>query len=99
MGGATGSNGFSSDAQAVAFADQIWDLFLGGSSSTRPFGNAVLDGLDLDLEGGSSAGYVAFVNQIRSHTNNANKRYVLSRILRSLLQILSRYYITAAPQW
>lgn len=45
LGGATGSNQFSSDSQAESFADQIWDLFLGGSSSTRPFGNAVLDGL------------------------------------------------------
>lgn len=44
MGGATGSVGFSSDSQAEAFADTVWDLFLGGSSSTRPFGSAVLDG-------------------------------------------------------
>jgi chitinase len=39
LGGADGSG--TADA---AFADQIWDLFLGGSSSNRPFGDAVLDG-------------------------------------------------------
>ena len=44
LGGATGATGFSSDAQASAFGDTIWNLFLGGSSSTRPFGGAVLDG-------------------------------------------------------
>lgn len=44
LGGATGAAGFTSDSQASAFADQIWNLFLGGSSSTRPFGDAVLDG-------------------------------------------------------
>ena len=44
LGGATGAAGFSSESQATSFADQIWDLFLGGSSSTRPFGAAVLDG-------------------------------------------------------
>ena len=44
LGGATGAAGFSSDAQAVSFADQIWNLFLGGTSSIRPFGDAVLDG-------------------------------------------------------
>jgi chitinase len=38
LGGATGAAVFSSDAQAQTFADQIWNLFLGGSSSTRPFG-------------------------------------------------------------
>ena len=44
LGGAGGSVGFSSDSQGESFADQIWDLFLGGSSTTRPFGDAVLDG-------------------------------------------------------
>lgn len=44
LGGATGEIGFSSDSQAQSFADEIWNMFLGGSSSTRPFGNAVLDG-------------------------------------------------------
>ncbi|TCD70241.1 Chitinase 1 [Steccherinum ochraceum] len=82
LGGATGAAGFSSDSQASAFADQIWNLFLGGSSSTRPFGNAVLDGVDLDIEGGSTAHFTTFVNQLRSHMNSASKKY----------------YITAAPQ-
>ncbi|KAI0346297.1 glycoside hydrolase [Trametopsis cervina] len=82
LGGATGAAGFSSDSQATAFADTIWNLFLGGSSSTRPFGNAVLDGVDLDIEGGSTAHFVPFINQLRSHMNSASKKY----------------YITAAPQ-
>lgn len=43
-GGATGSDTFSSDDQATQFANTIWDMFLGGSSTTRPFGEAVLDG-------------------------------------------------------
>ncbi|KAF5383561.1 hypothetical protein D9615_003762 [Tricholomella constricta] len=82
LGGATGGSGFSSDAQAQTFADTVWNLFLGGSSSTRPFGDAVLDGVDLDIEGGSSAGYAAFVTRIRSRANGASKKY----------------YVTAAPQ-
>ncbi|KAF8074680.1 glycoside hydrolase [Lyophyllum atratum] len=82
LGGATGAATFSSDAQAQTFADTVWNLFLGGSSSTRPFGDAVLDGIDLDIEGGSSAGYAAFVTRIRSHANGASKKY----------------YVTAAPQ-
>jgi chitinase len=44
LGGASGSVGFQSDAQATTFAQTIWNLFLGGSSSTRPFGSAILDG-------------------------------------------------------
>ncbi|PPQ73971.1 hypothetical protein CVT24_012533 [Panaeolus cyanescens] len=82
LGGATGAAGFTSDAQAQSFADTIWNLFLGGSSSTRPFGDAVLDGIDLDLEGGNGAFFPTFVNRIRSLSNGASKKY----------------YITAAPQ-
>ncbi|KAI0067746.1 glycoside hydrolase [Artomyces pyxidatus] len=78
LGGAGGGVGFSSNSQGQSFADTIWNLFLGGSSSTRPFGNAVLDGVDLDIEGGSSTGYAAFVNQIRSHATGASKKYFVS---------------------
>ncbi|KAA1476280.1 glycoside hydrolase [Dentipellis sp. KUC8613] len=82
LGGATGQVGFSSDATAKSFADTIWNMFLGGSSSTRPFGSAVLDGVDLDIESGSPSHYAAFVNQIRSHASGKSKKY----------------YVTAAPQ-
>lgn len=82
LGGATGSVGFTGDSQAESFADTIWNLFLGGSSSTRPFGDAVLDGVDLDIEGGTSTGYAAFINRIQSHASGASKKY----------------YITGAPQ-
>ena len=44
LGGATGQVGFSSDLQAEKFAIQVWNLFLGGSSPARPFGDVVLDG-------------------------------------------------------
>ncbi|KAF8971507.1 glycoside hydrolase [Flammula alnicola] len=82
LGGATGAVGFTSDAQATTFGQTIWDMFLGGTSSTRPFGNAVLDGIDLDIEGGSSDHYSVFVNTIRSLASGASKNY----------------YVTAAPQ-
>ncbi|KAJ3489443.1 hypothetical protein NLI96_g2139 [Meripilus lineatus] len=82
LGGATGAAGFTSDSQASSFADTLWNLFLGGSSSTRPFGSAVLDGIDLDIEGGSTAHFDVFVNRLRSHMNGASKKY----------------YVTAAPQ-
>lgn len=45
LGGANGTAvWFTGDDQAEKFADTIWNLFLGGSSSKRPFGAAVLDG-------------------------------------------------------
>ena len=44
LGGAVGNVSFAGDDQAKEFADTVWNLFLGGSSDTRPFGNAILDG-------------------------------------------------------
>ncbi|KAK9477066.1 glycoside hydrolase superfamily [Lipomyces japonicus] len=67
LGGASGSYGFSSDSEAQEFATTIWNLFGGGNSDTRPFGDAVVDGFDLDIEGGSSTGYAAFVTALRAY--------------------------------
>ncbi|KAI0671345.1 glycoside hydrolase [Trametes maxima] len=72
LGGATGQVGFSSDSQAQSFADQVWNLFLGGESDIRPFGDAVLDGVDLDIESGTPAHYAAFVNRIRANAGETN---------------------------
>ena len=44
LGGYNAQVGFSSDSQAQAFADNIWDMFLGGSGPTRPLGDVVLNG-------------------------------------------------------
>ena len=45
LGGADTENiKFSSESQAEQFAETIWNLFLGGESNTRPFGDAILDG-------------------------------------------------------
>ncbi|KAJ7052515.1 glycoside hydrolase [Mycena amicta] len=73
LGGASGAAVLSSDAQGVQLANTIWNIFLGGSSSTRPFGAAVLDGLDLDIEGGSATGFSAFVTEIRALSAGATK--------------------------
>ncbi|KAF8214312.1 glycoside hydrolase superfamily, partial [Mycena galopus ATCC 62051] len=78
LGGAGGSVGFASDAAAITFANTIWNAFLGGSASHRPFGAAILDGVDLDIESGTSTGYAAFANEIRTLWASAPKRYYLS---------------------
>lgn len=45
----------------------MWNIFGGGNSDTRPFGTAVIDGFDLDIEGGSSTGYSVFVTKMREY--------------------------------
>ncbi|KAJ2327242.1 Chitinase 2, partial [Coemansia sp. RSA 2702] len=83
LGGASGAYGFADDTQAERYADEIWDMFLGGSSETRPFDGSVLDGIDLDIEGGSSVGYVRFVQRLRERFTEVPNR---------------RFYVSAAPQ-
>ncbi|KAG2119374.1 glycoside hydrolase family 18 protein [Suillus clintonianus] len=82
LGGGSGNIHFQNDAQAAAYAKTIWNLFLGGTSKTRPFGSAILDGIDMDIEGGSQTGYVSFLTALRKLMNRSKKKY----------------YITAAPQ-
>ncbi|KAF0919576.1 hypothetical protein E2562_029800 [Oryza meyeriana var. granulata] len=57
IGGSAGSYGLSSTQDAQDVADYLWNNFLGGSSSSRPLGDAVLDGVDFDIENGNSAQY------------------------------------------
>ncbi|KAI9318454.1 glycoside hydrolase superfamily [Dichotomocladium elegans] len=83
LGGASGSYGFRNEADAKTFAKTLWNLFGAGSSNTRPFGSSVVDGFDLDIEGGGSTGYTTLVRELRSlFASDTSKDY----------------YITAAPQ-
>ncbi|EPB81481.1 hypothetical protein HMPREF1544_11800 [Mucor circinelloides 1006PhL] len=83
LGGANGVYGFANDANAEAFADTLWNIFGAGESDTRPFGDAVIDGFDLDIEGGGSTGYVAMIKRLRKHFATDSSK---------------EYYITGAPQ-
>ncbi|KAJ6411094.1 hypothetical protein OIU84_007782 [Salix udensis] len=53
IGGAGGSYSLSSADDAAQVATYIWNNFLGGQSTSRPLGDAILDGVDFDIEAGS----------------------------------------------
>ncbi|MCB9575271.1 MAG: hypothetical protein H6709_24610 [Kofleriaceae bacterium] len=78
LGGAAGAYGFTDDAQAEAFATTVWDTFLGGDGARRPFGDQVLDGVDLDVEGGGPAGYAAFARALRGRMDAAGDGWLLT---------------------
>ncbi|KAJ3015448.1 Chitinase 1 [Thoreauomyces humboldtii] len=84
LGGGIASVGFSDAADITRFTNALWNMFLGGTDTTydRPFGSVVLDGFDLDVEGGSDYGYDVFMEQIQVLMNGGTKKY----------------YATAAPQ-
>lgn len=57
LGGSAGSYSLSSKDDATQVADYLWNNYLGGTSSSRPLGDAVLDGIDFDIEMGSGQFY------------------------------------------
>ncbi|KAG6730187.1 hypothetical protein I3842_01G067300 [Carya illinoinensis] len=54
IGGGAGKYSLSSIRDARSVANYLWNNFLGGQSSSRPLGDAVLDGIDFDIEGGTT---------------------------------------------
>lgn len=83
LGGASGAYGFTSSDQAEEFATTLWNVFGNGESDTRPFGDAIIDGYDLDIEGGSPLYYSNFVKALRAKYATDPSR---------------QYYVSAAPQ-
>lgn len=71
----------SADDAALS-AENVWNLFLGGSSQYRPFGNSVvLDGVDLHVWNNDPKPefYTTFVSRLRELMNgNSSKQYTLS---------------------
>ena len=80
LGGAVGNYSFANESQAESFAQTIWEMFLGGMDGKlpRPFDDAILDGVDLDIEAGPQTGYSAFVKQLRSLMDGSEDQYYIS---------------------
>ncbi|XP_015878158.3 acidic endochitinase-like [Ziziphus jujuba] len=85
IGGAVGSYYLTSADDAKNVANQIWNSYLGGTdpSAVRPFGDAVLDGVDFDIEGGSNLYYDDLARSLKELYDQ---------------QTTKTYYLAAAPQ-
>lgn len=71
--------GFSSPAEAIANAENLWSWF--GSNITaegpRPFGSAIVDGFDFDFE--SSTNYlVPFAKRLRQLADESGRNFLLT---------------------
>ncbi|XP_027117780.1 basic endochitinase-like [Coffea arabica] len=82
IGGGNGSYSLSSANDAKQVADYLWNNFLGGKSNSRPLGDAVLDGIDFDIELGQGQSYYAALAQALSGYSKQGKKV----------------YLTASPQ-
>ncbi|CAL9768876.1 unnamed protein product [Musa acuminata subsp. burmannicoides] len=76
LGGGIGSYRLASKEDAREVAKYIWNNFLGGSSSNRPLGNAVLDGVDFDIEGGSRDHWDDLARYLKAYDTPERKVYL-----------------------
>ncbi|KAM3370090.1 hypothetical protein ACQJBY_017769 [Aegilops geniculata] len=83
IGGGIGKYSLASRADAKKVAEHLWNYYLGGKSRDRPFGNAVLDGIDFDIELGSRAHYDDLARHLKAYDSRKGEKKV---------------FITAAPQ-
>lgn len=83
LGGGIGNYSFSSRDDAKNFAQYLWNNFLGGHSNSRPLGNAVLDGIDFDIESGSTLYWDDLARFLHSYSHGRGRKKV---------------YLGAAPQ-
>ncbi|KAL1366998.1 hypothetical protein HN51_021043 [Arachis hypogaea] len=80
IGGASEGYRLSSAHHANRLADYLWNNFLGGQSSQRPFGDAILDGIDFDIEGnrGDPENYAVLAMKLREHMDKKKRKFYLS---------------------
>ncbi|KAK1286631.1 hypothetical protein QJS10_CPB20g02108 [Acorus calamus] len=76
IGGGAGGYSLTSTANARQLADYLWNNYLGGSSSNRPLGPAVLDGIDFDIETGGSAHYDELAQFLSAYSKQGRKVYL-----------------------
>lgn len=76
LGGAGGSYSLSSTEDAQSVATYLWDNFLGGSSASRPLGDAVLDGIDFDIENGNPAHFDELATFLSQYSAQGKKVYL-----------------------
>ncbi|PKA55744.1 Acidic endochitinase [Apostasia shenzhenica] len=76
IGGAAGSYILTSQDDARQVSTYIWNNYLGGQSPSRPLGDAVLDGVDFDIEGGSPNHYDDLARYLSAYSSRGKKVYL-----------------------
>ncbi|KAM7276153.1 hypothetical protein ACFE04_018019 [Oxalis oulophora] len=78
IGGGAGSYFLTSAEDARQVATYLWNNFLGGgqSSSSRPLGDAVLDGIDFDIEGGTNQHWNELARYLSAYSSKGKKVYL-----------------------
>ena len=76
IGGGAGGYYLASKDDARQVAIYLWNNFLGGQSSSRPLGPAILDGIDFDIEGGTSQHWDDLARYLSGYSKKGKKVYL-----------------------
>jgi chitinase len=76
LGGGVGSYRLVSPEDARQVATYLWNNFLGGHSNSRPLGDAILDGIDFDIEGGSNMYWDVLARELKKYSTQQQKVYL-----------------------
>ncbi|CAM0883690.1 unnamed protein product [Alopecurus aequalis] len=76
IGGGVVRYGLSSAADAKNVSRYIWNNYLGGTSASRPLGDAVLDGVDFDIESGNSAHWDDLARELKKLSSSYRPVYL-----------------------
>ncbi|KAG7556293.1 Glycoside hydrolase family 18 catalytic domain [Arabidopsis suecica] len=76
LGGGIGNYSIGSREDAKVVADYLWNNFLGGKSSSRPLGDAVLDGIDFNIELGSPQHWDDLARSLSKLSHRGRKVYL-----------------------
>ncbi|KAF7003778.1 hypothetical protein CFC21_019063 [Triticum aestivum] len=76
IGGGAGGYYLSSSQDAKNVATYLWNNFLGGTSPSRPLGDAVLDGIDFDIEGGTPLHWDDLGRFLKGYSNSGRRVYL-----------------------
>ncbi|KAJ1388785.1 Serine-threonine/tyrosine-protein kinase, catalytic domain [Sesbania bispinosa] len=79
IGGASFSYSLASSEDARNVSDYLWHNFLGGNSSSRPLGDAILDGIDFAIGGSTfTQHWEDLARYLKSHSTTVRKNVYLS---------------------
>ena len=75
IGGSGRSYSLSSPDDAQKLADYLWHHFLAGQANFRPLCDAVLDGIDFDIDQGKTH-YAAMAQRLSTYSQQGKKEYL-----------------------
>ncbi|OVA09479.1 Glycoside hydrolase [Macleaya cordata] len=78
IGGGVGSYYLASSEDARQVATYLWNNFLREKSDSRPLGDAILDGIDFDIEGGTNQHWDELARYLKGYGNKGKKVYLIA---------------------